>query len=299
MNRTARGNLLRVMALELGKYDCLFFDCDGVIWSGKDPIPGSIPALLSLQSLNKRLLFVTNNSIYSQQQLASRLTVLGFPCSPGQVFCPGVGVGVYLRAKHPFVSKVVLIGGFHLRNELINQGYAVIHSSDFAKIPPTTTVEELLLTLRVEEGVGAVVVALQFDFNYQIACFASKCLQRGAVLIAANADKFALAGDDVRMPGGYALVRFLEESADIKAEIVGKPSAFFFQWAQFDSHLNPKRCLMVGDTLETDIAFANNCGMDSVLVLSGVSTEAEAREQSTATYILPNLASLLVGYSTI
>ncbi len=275
MNRAVRGHLLRVMALDLGKYDCLFLDCDGVIWSGKDPIAGSIPALLSLQSLNKRLLFVSNNSIYSQQQLASHC--------PRLPLLSGAGVGVYLRAKHPFVSKVVLIGGFHLRNELISQGYAIIHSSDFAKIPPITTVEELLLTLRVEEGVGAVVVALQFDFDYQIACFASKCLQRGAVLIAANADKFALAGDDVRMPGGYALVRFLEESADIKAEIVGKPSAFFFQWVQFDSHLDPKRCLMVGNTLETDIAFANNCGMDSVLVLSGVSTEAEARKQSTAT----------------
>ena len=83
------------MALDSGKYDCLFVDCDGVIWCGKDPISGSIPALLSLQSLKKRLLFFANDFIYSQDQPANSLSLT----SPVLRVKSSIQEPVYMRAS--------------------------------------------------------------------------------------------------------------------------------------------------------------------------------------------------------
>ena len=99
---------------------------------------------------------------------------------------------------------MVLISGFHLRNELISQGYAAIHSSDFPNIPPTTTA---IITLWVEEGVG---------LYYQIAVFLRNVCIEGQC---SYLQRLILAGDGIHLLRGYALAQFLEELADIKAEI--------------------------------------------------------------------------------
>jgi len=74
---------------------------------------------------------------------------------------------------------------------------------------------------------------------------------------------------------------------------VGKPANFIFELAQLAYHLDPCHCLMVGDSLDMDIAFARKCGMDSALVLSVVTIEAEARKSQISTYILPNATALV------
>lgn len=279
------------MAVNLDNYDSVFFDCDGVIWTGKQAIPGSIQTLLTLQSHHKHLFFVTNNSIQTQHQLAARLCSFGYPCAPEQVYCPGSCLLPYLRFNYPSVRKLFLIGESHLRSALENAGLEVIHSTDFTR--NARSVEEVV-SMGVEEGVGAVVVGLQYGFNFHIACYASICVQKGAVLLAANADEYALASGGVRTPGAYSLVRFIEQSTDRKAEVIGKPSPFFFHFAETRNVLDPKRCLMVGDTVETDVGFANACGIDCALVLSGVTKEREVESGNLkAKFVIDRAAELI------
>lgn len=276
--------------MDLSRYDDFFFDCDGVLWSGSAEIPGSVDALYRLQSLGKRVFLVTNNSTMTQEEVARKAAKFGFRCEAQQVYSSARATALYIRKVHPKVKKVYLIGEPSFRLELQRVGLSVVHKSDF----PHSRIQSLehLKSLKPEPGIDAVVVGYQVSFNYLSAYYGSICLQRGAKLIASNCDRnYCIEG--VIMPAAGAFVAFMEAASDCKAEVVGKPQHFFIDWAQEQHGITVARSLMVGDNLETDIQFARNAGMDSLLVLTGVTSVKEAQESAIkSTYILPRLSSL-------
>jgi len=277
--------------VDLSRYDDFFLDCDGVIWEGTKALPGSIATLQHLESLGKRVFFVTNNSTHTQEDVARKALQLGYPCRPQQVFSSAKATGLYMLKKHPQVRKIYLIGQPAFRRELETLGFSVVHKDDF----PDQSIYsmEQLKSLRPEAGIQAVVVGYQLPFNYLSAYYASMCVQSGALLIASNPDRYLSLRDGVRMPGNGVFVAFLEAATDHKAEIVGKPGPFFLEWAQDQYQVTPSRSLMIGDSLETDIAFAKATGMDSLLVLSGVTNESRLFSSSIQpTYVLPQLSYL-------
>jgi len=121
--------------------------------------------------------------------------------------------------------------------------------------------------------VDLVVVGIDDDFTYQRLRTASVLIQRGARLVATNADRTFPATGGELWPGAGALVAALETSTGVEAEVVGKPYAPLFEAALRRS--GGSMPLVIGDRLDTDIAGANALGWDSMLVFSGVSTEAE------------------------
>lgn len=82
--------------------------------------------------------------------------------------------------------------------------------------------------------------------------------------------------------GTGCLLRAVETAAQRQAQVVGKPSNFMFECVARQFDLDPQRCLMVGDRLDTDIMLGSNCGLKTLLTLTGVSTvaEAEANQKS-------------------
>lgn len=79
--------------------------------------------------------------------------------------------------------------------------------------------------------------------------------------------------------GSGSLTAALEVSSGRKATVIGKPSRFMFECisSQF-SGAEPAKCLMIGDRLETDMLFGSNCGLDTMLTLTGVSQLEDAHE---------------------
>ena len=277
--------------VDLTRYDYFFFDCDGVIWEGVRPVPGSIDTLKRLELMGKKVFFVTNNSTHTQEDVAKKAKSMGYDCKPEQVFSTAKATALYLKKKHPHVRKVYLIGQTAFRRELEKLGLAVVHMDDF----PQQNIHSLeqLKSLRPEPGIDAVVVGYQFSFNYLSAYYGSMCVQNGAVLIGSNPDRALSLRDGIIMPGCGPFISFLESACGKQAEVVGKPGSFFFEWAQDEHHMDVRRCLMTGDNLETDIAFAHNTGMDSLLVLSGVTTAVTLRTSPIQpTYTLPQLSFL-------
>jgi len=81
--------------------------------------------------------------------------------------------------------------------------------------------------------------------------------------------------------GSGCLTAALEVATGRKATVIGKPSRFMFECisSQFTG-VDPAQCLMVGDRLETDMLFGSNCGLDTMLTLTGVSQMEDAEEYS-------------------
>ena len=285
----SQGNMSGV---DLTRYDYFFFDCDGVIWLGTQEIPGSIATLNRLLSLGKRIYFVTNNPALSQQEICQRIAHFGFPCHENQVFGSAKATGIYLRRRYPSIQKVYLIGQLAHKQELESLGLRVVHNSEFAEKQISSL--EQLKSLQPDRDIEAVVVATQMSFSYLSAYYGSICVQRGAKLISTTKDAYFILRDGIRMPGCGTLLAFMENATAKSAEMVGKPSPFFMEWAQESEGVDPKRSLMIGDSLASDIQFANNVGIESVLVLSGVTKAADvAASPHKPTYILRSLADLV------
>lgn len=278
--------------VDLSRYDNFLFDCDGVLWCGRQPISGSFETLNQLQLLGKRIFFVTNSAALTRTELAKKLTLKGYECAPSQVYNSSLATAVYLRKKYPSIHKVFLIGQDAFRRELLSHGLTVIHSSDF----PPTKVENWsdLKTIHPDPEIGAVVLGSQMSFTYHAACYASMCVQRGAKLVASSHDPYFEIEGGMRMLGAGAFATFIETATDTLAEVVGKPSPFYMQMAQEQDGLDPSRTLMIGDMLQSDVQFAHNAGIDSALVLSGITKEADLVDLTPRpTYVLQNVAGLL------
>ena len=277
--------------VDLGRYDTLFFDCDGVLWYGSESIQGSAETLRKLHAMGKEIYFITNNSFQTQEQLAQKITKFGYNCAPKQVYCSAKATIFYLQTRYPSIRKVYLLGEASFRSELLQSGFQVVHKSDF----PEQSIKSLeqLKAMRPDTDIGAVVLGFQTGFNYLAAYYGAMCVQAGAKLVASNDDMYLLLKDGVRMPGCGALVKFLETATDVKAEVVGKPAPYFWEMAQRTDQVDLGRSLMIGDSLMTDIPFASQAGMDSLLVLSGVTKLSELPASAVRpTYVLPSVADL-------
>lgn len=80
------------------------------------------------------------------------------------------------------------------------------------------------------------------------------------------------------LPGTGCLLQAVETAAQRRAHTVGKPSNYMFDCVASQFGVEPGRCLMVGDRLDTDIMLGSNCGLKTLLTLTGVSTLADAEE---------------------
>ena len=280
-------------AVDLERYDNFLFDCDGVIWCGKQAIPGSVETLNKLQEMGKRVFFVTNTASLTQKGLAKKLTSKGYVCKPEQVYSSALATAVYLRKRYPSIRKVFLLGQEAFKRELESQGLTVIHSDDFPKAQQVKDWADLK-TIQPDADIEAVVLGSQLSFTYHAACYASICVQRGAKLVAASHDPYFEIEGGVRMMGAGAFVTYIETATNQTAEVVGKPSPFYMEWAQERDGLDRSRTLMIGDMLESDIQFAHNAGIDSALVLTGVTKEADLMDLALRpTYVLADVAGLL------
>jgi ribonucleotide monophosphatase NagD (HAD superfamily) len=118
--------------------------------------------------------------------------------------------------------------------------------------------------------------------------------------VATNTDR-TLPSPRGPLPGNGSLVAALATALDRGPDlVVGKPEPGLFEQAA--ARYGARRPLVVGDRLDTDIEGANRAGMDSVLVLTGVSTRADlaaAPPERRPTYVLDDLGGLVVRASGV
>ncbi len=255
--------------LPLDQYQAYLFDLDGTVYSGESLIPGVKPALDKLRAAGKALLFVTNTTVRTREQVRERLLGLGVECAEDEVMTALCAAGAYFQEYEPDAT-VYMVGEEAMREELLRCG---VHLT-----------EEPLKASHV-------LVGLDRQFTYERLTAGMNALRNGALLIAANPDPFCPI-DDGAIPDTWALVKALE-TASLRPtfRVIGKPSAYYAKKALELLKLPPEACLMVGDRLETDIRFGIANGMATALVLTG----ADSRKDMILAGVEPDyvLASLL------
>jgi HAD superfamily hydrolase (TIGR01457 family) len=250
-------------------YDAILLDLDGVLYRWPDPIEGSVEAVGRLRAAGKRLAFVTNNSSRTPQQVAERLTSIGIPAEASEVATSALATAAVLVERG--IRSAFVVGEDGLREALTDAGISLLDADD--AVPE------------------AVVVGFDRSATYATLRDASVLVERGALLIASNADPSFPAPGGEAWPGAGALLAAIETTTGVRGEDLGKPHPPLFRRAL--EQMGGERPLVVGDRLDTDVAGAVTLGWDSALVLTGSTTREDlATSPWRPTHVVGSLADI-------
>lgn len=251
-------------------YEAILLDLDGVLYRWPEPIPGAAAAVASLKSAGKRIAFVTNNSSRTPAQVAERLASVGVDAEPDEVITSALATASILVERG--IGSAFVIGEDGLLKALTDAGIRVVDASS--------------------DEVEVVVVGFDRGADYGKLRDASILVQRGAALMASNADPSFPAPGGESWPGAGALLSAIETTTGTRGEVFGKPEAPLFERALASA--GGGRPLVIGDRLDTDIAGASRLGWDSALVLTGDARREDLESSPwTPTYIVEDLSGLV------
>ena len=254
-------------------YDLVIFDLDGVIYLIDKPIAGAAEAVERLRQEGTAIAYATNNASRRAPDVAALLTGMGVSATPDEVLTSAGAAAAMLAERLPAGAPVLVVGAEALRAEVRDAGL--------------TPVE------RLEDEPVAVVQGFGPDVGWKILAEASLAVRGGALWMATNTDR-TLPSPRGPLPGNGSLVGVLRTALDREPDVVvGKPAPALFETAA--SLSKARKPLAVGDRLDTDIEGAVGAGMDSLLVLTGVSGPAEllsAPPERRPTYVSADLSGL-------
>ncbi len=256
--------------------DVFLFDCDGVLFRGSAVIAGAPEAVSRLGEMGKKVFFVTNNATKSRQDNVAKLTDLHIPATADQVICSSFSAAAYVK-KHGF-KRAFVVGESGIRDELAAVGVdAAAEGSD--------------------EACDVVVAGLDRHFSYDKLARAQSHLQRGAAFVATNRDATYPSDGGAVLPGAGTIIAAIETCSGRAPTVTGKPSPWFVDFVKTAAGAEPGRCLMVGDRLDTDVAFGLLAGFKTMLVTeTGVHGEAElkaAKEGQRPHYVAKSVADMV------
>lgn len=219
-------------------YDLVIFDLDGVVFLIDKPIPGAAEAVDRLRSGGTPIAYATNNASRRAADVATLLT--------------GAAAAL-LAERFPAGAPVLVVGAEALRAEVRDAGLTPVGSAEDEPVA-------------VVQGYGP-------EVGWKVLSEAALAVRAGAAWFATNTDR-TLPSPRGPLPGNGSLVAVLRTALDREPDVVvGKPQPGLFTTAATLSRAD--RPLAVGDRLDTDIQGAVGAGMDSLLVLTGVSGPAD------------------------
>ncbi|MER7461011.1 HAD-IIA family hydrolase [Micromonospora sp. NPDC126480] len=254
-------------------YALVVFDLDGVIYLIDRPIPGAVEAVGRLHAEGRAVAYATNNASRRSSEVADLLTGMGVAARAEEVLTSAAAAAELLRGRYPAGTPVLVVGAEALRAEIRAAGLTPV--------------------ARAEEGPAAVVQGYGPQVGWADLAEAAVAVRGGAAWIATNTDRTLPSGRGP-LPGNGALVAALRTALQREPDVVvGKPAPELFATAA--RRAGTGRTLVVGDRLDTDIEGAVRAGLDSLLVLTGVSDVAEllaAGPERRPTYVSADLAGL-------
>lgn len=259
-----------------GVYDTLLADLDGVVYEGKHAIEPAPTVINALQSTGVKVGYVTNNSSRKPETIADQLRGFGISVEADQVIGSAqTGVELLATLIEPG-AKVLVVGGEGLRSRVVEGGFELVDSAD--------------------EKPAAVIQGFAPDVSWKHLAEAAFSIQNGAKWVATNQD-WTLPQDRGLAPGNGTLVSAVHTAVGILPVVAGKPEPAIFETAVRE--LGALKPLFVGDRIDTDIIGANNAGIDSVLVMTGVSTRKEVlgiKLEGRPKFIIEDLGELTKSY---
>jgi 4-nitrophenyl phosphatase len=258
----------------------LLIDLDGVVYTGRDSIPGAAAFLAEAHRRGLRFLLVTNNSTTSPELVAERLRTMRIEVRPEEILTSAQAAVAYVRAHAAPGARLRIIGEAGLKQAAEEEGFVIVEDG--------------------ESAADWVIAGLDRAFTYEKLTGATRSIMRGARFVATNADALLPIEGGQVAPGAGTIIAAIQTATAVEPIVVGKPEPGLFEHGlRRLGGLAPHEVAMVGDRLDTDVVGGGRVGLRTVLVLSGVTTAAEAAVSPIQPdAVVPNLAGVadLLGW---
>ncbi|MBM3188324.1 MAG: HAD family hydrolase [Chloroflexi bacterium] len=220
-------------------------DMDGVLISGRTLIPGADGFIARLKEREIQFLVLTNNPMYTPGDLSHRLGLIGLSIPAERIFTSAMATARFLQAQRPNGTAFV-IGESGLTEAIHTVGYVITdHDPDYVVLGETHT------------------------YNLAYITKAIRLVAQGARFIATNPDP-AGPSDEGLVPACGAMAALIEKASGVSPFFVGKPNPLMMRNALNYLGVHSESTVMVGDRMDTDIIAGIESGMETILVLSGV-----------------------------
>ncbi len=249
----------------------LLVDLDGVVYRGSEPVPGIAALLTERAAAGDDVVYVTNNSMHYRADYVTRLASLGAPVTADRVISSPRATALYVAQREPGLRRVLAVGASGLDRELRDVGLEVVGAAYAAE----RMAREGLDGWAAAEHPDVVVAGLDPHLTYLRIAAAVDCIRAGARFIATNRDPVYPTERGIR-PGAGSIVAAIEAASGVAPLVIGKPEPLLLEEAALAVGADPRNAVVIGDGLLTDIAAAHAVGARSVLLLTGVSTRAQA-----------------------
>ena len=230
----------------------VILDLDGVVYRGDRPVEGAAELAGRLHQAGLVVRYATNNSMSTRSDYGERLRAMGIAADATEIVTSTSATIAHLRRHEPRVRTVLAVGADGMVEELRSAGYEVFRAADAASRP-----------------VDAVLVGLDPDFDDWRLAAAAQEVRAGARFIATNADARYPTPTGF-LPGAGAVVAAIRDATGVEPLVIGKPEPAMFQAILEETGVGASEALVIGDNPDSDIRAAHRSGIESVLVLTGV-----------------------------
>ncbi len=206
----------------------LLVDLDGVVYRGREPVPGVAAVLADRASRGDVVVYVTNNSMHYRADYVARLEAMGAPVAADRIVSSARATALHLVNHEPSIRRVLVVGAPGLRRELADVGIRVIDAAECADLLAHRTAEapidgRLVDEFEIAGRPDAVIVGLDQELTYGKLTIASVAIRAGSRFIATNRDP-ALPTEHSLRPGAGAIVAAVETTTGVTPISIGKPA---------------------------------------------------------------------------
>lgn len=243
-------------------------DMDGVLIRGKSLIPGAEAFIHKLQDQDMQYLVLTNNPLYTPRDLAHRLNAVGLQIPAERIFTSAMATARFLQSQRPGGTAYV-VGESGLTEAIHAAGYVITDiDPDYVVLGETHT------------------------YNLEQITKALRLIVDGARFIATNPDTSGPSERGI-VPACGAMAALIEKASGKSPFFVGKPNPLMMRTALNYLGIHSEETTMVGDRMDTDIVAGVESGMDTILVLTGVTSHEDVELYPyRPTYVLDSVADI-------
>jgi NagD protein len=237
------------------KIQSWLMDMDGVLVREEHVIPGAAEFVARLQERGMPFMLLTNNSMYTRRDLAARLAANGLAVPEGAIWTSALATAGFLEDQRPGGSAFV-IGESGLTTALYEVGYTLEdRAPDYVVLGETRT------------------------YSFERITRAIRLILAGARFIATNPDTTGPSVGGV-VPATGSVAALISRATGVEPYFVGKPNPLMIRSALNALDAHSETTAMIGDRMDTDIVAGIEAGLDTVLVLTGVTERADAERHA-------------------
>jgi|KBSSwiStaDraftv2_1062776.scaffolds.fasta_scaffold80494_3 phosphoglycolate/pyridoxal phosphate phosphatase family enzyme len=245
----------------------VIFDLDGVIYRGRQAVPGAADLVAALRQEGLLVRFATNNSMATRALYVPRLVEMGIPAEADEIVTSTSATIDHLRAHLPEVSRVMAVGADGMLDELRAAGFEAMAAAD--------SVDAAYDGGPLAADYDAVIAGLDPSFDFRRLAAATTAIRAGARFIATNAD-LRYPTPTGFLPGAGSIVAALRAASGSEPLVIGKPEPGIFTAILERAGVAADQAVAIGDNPDADMVAARRAGMRSILVLTGVADAAMA-----------------------